>query len=100
MSTYVVELRHYLDEAGEIVTDMPPEARQLASFFALIVDEASGGTLLKVLNLSVRCRGEGCAAKIRARCELPDELLWQCPTCDNSGIIRNWSGTKWDRSQG
>lgn len=39
--TYVTDLQHYLDGEGEIVTQMPEEARQLASFFALLVDEVS-----------------------------------------------------------
>ena len=35
--TYVTDLRHYLDDDGELA-DMPAEAKQLASFLVLIVD--------------------------------------------------------------
>tara|TARA_R110002049_G_scaffold309101_2_gene516893 strand:+ start:19638 stop:19877 length:240 start_codon:yes stop_codon:yes gene_type:complete len=78
---------------------MPSEARQLASFLALIVDEASGFAASMAIDLSLRCRSKGCAATILAQRQSSDEIVWRCMTCDESGVIRNWSGTKWDRSQ-
>ena len=99
MSTYVTDLRHYLDDDGEIVSDMPAEARQLASFLALIVDGASSVVSSKAYELSLRCRSAGCPGQILAHRESSDEIVWHCTTCDQNGVIRNWSGTKWDHSQ-
>lgn len=99
MPAYVTDLRHFLDDEGEIVSDMPSEARQLASFLALIVDETSGFEASKVDELSVRCRGDGCPAQIVAHREPANEIVWHCPSCEQNGVIRNWSGTKWDRRQ-
>lgn len=97
MSSYVTDLQHFLDEEGEIVADIPTEARQLASFFALIVDDASCFAESKADEVNVRCRSEGCPSQILAHREPADEIVWHCPTCDQNGVIRNWSGTKWDR---
>ena len=99
MSTYVTDLRHFLDDDGEIVSDMPMKARQLASFLVLIVDEASIFVPSKAAELSLRCRSEGCPAQILAHRKSSDEIVWHCTTCDQNGVIRNWSGTKWDRRQ-
>jgi hypothetical protein len=37
--TYVTDITHFLDDAGEIVANMPAEARQLASFITLLIEE-------------------------------------------------------------
>ena len=67
--TYVTDLRHFLDDDGEIVANMPSEARQLASFLALIVDEANGFVPSIAEELTIRCRSEGCSAQILAHRE-------------------------------
>ena len=78
---------------------MPTEARQLASFFALIVDEASSFEESRADEVNVRCRAKGCEPQILAHRELHQDIVWHCPDCDQNGVIRNWSGTKWDRGQ-
>ena len=93
--TFFADLRHYLDEQDEIVSDMPVEARQLASFLALIVDEASAnGSVAQELTL--RCRESDCPGTILAIANSSSEIRWQCPACGEDGVIRNWQGTKWD----
>lgn len=94
---YVTDLRHFLDDDGEIASDMSSEARQLASFLALIVDEASGFAPSKAEELRLRCRSAGCTAQILAIRESNGDISWHCLVCDQNGVIRNWSGTKWDR---
>jgi hypothetical protein len=97
-STYVTDLQHYLDGDGEIVAQMPEEARQLASFLALLVDEASGDPTLEFTESAVRCRIAECNGQIRASINASKEILWQCPICGHNGVIRNWVNTKWDQS--
>jgi hypothetical protein len=38
---YITNFQHYLDKDGNIPKDMPKEARELANFLALLIDEAS-----------------------------------------------------------
>ncbi len=96
--TYVTDLRHYLDNDGEIVTEMPPEARQMAGFLALIVDEVSGSSSSKATELTLRCRTESCEGQIQGLVDGSEEIYWHCPSCDATGVIRNWKDTKWDQS--
>jgi len=35
---YISNMQHFLDETGNILKQMPKEARELASFMALVVD--------------------------------------------------------------
>ncbi len=50
---------------------------------------------------AVRCRrrpaNRTCTGFLLVRRqELPAEIQWGCPTCQDRGIIRNWRGTPWD----
>ncbi len=38
---YITNLTHFLDDTGNIPGSMPKEARNLASFLALVVDEVN-----------------------------------------------------------
>ena len=58
--TYVTDLRHFLDSAGEIA-EMPTEARQMASFLALIVDAVTQQPAENFEQTGLRCRIENCA---------------------------------------
>jgi hypothetical protein len=35
---YISQMPHFLDETGDIPKQMPKEARELASFMALVID--------------------------------------------------------------
>lgn len=35
---YISNMQHFLDDKGNIPKQMPKEARELASFFALVID--------------------------------------------------------------
>ena len=55
------------------------------------------------VNTSVRCRKrperKSCHGLIRLRLqENPAELIWWCPVCADSGVIRNWKGIPWNLS--
>ena len=98
--TYVTDITHYLNEAGELVGEMPAEARQLASFLTLLIDEASRSLPIQDHDSGVRCRVPSCQGSIRLTLETPsDAIVWHCPTCGHNGIIHNWQGTKWNRSE-
>jgi WD40 repeat protein len=76
-NTYVTDMRHFLDDDGEIVRNMPGEARQLASFLALVVDATSVENSSNFDELPLRCRGTECGGRVLARV-VTSGILWFC----------------------
>ncbi|MBF0217784.1 MAG: hypothetical protein HQL30_12425 [Candidatus Omnitrophica bacterium] len=96
--TYITDIKHFLDENGEIA-DMSPEGKNLAGFLVLLIDIISKEYPMEYIETGVRCRMKGCDSIILGRAEEDsDEIIWHCPKCGHNGIIRNWYDTKWDRS--
>jgi hypothetical protein len=103
--TYVIDLRHYLDETGDLA-DMPGPALNLAMVFAPIVAWATAHATdddLPTTNVWCwrrpgrrRCRGELLAELRRDSAE----IFWQCPMCGVNGVIRGWKHSLWDRRSG
>lgn len=95
--TYVTDIKHYLDEAGDIAP-MPATARKLASFLTLLIEAATGTQSAHYHDSRIRCRTKGCRGTILTL--LPaslDEISWHCPECGHNGVIRNWHTTKWNQ---
>ena len=68
----------------------PPEARSLASFLVLIIDNATEGCSEVSRDTEIRCRAEGCKGSVLARLDLETgEIVWECPVCGHHGLIRN-----------
>lgn len=45
-----------------------------------------------------RPRRRACPGKLTiTRRELEDDILWQCPTCEDSGLVVGWQDSRWDR---
>jgi len=96
--TYVTDIQHFLDDEGELVTEIPRPARQLASFLVLIIDAVTLAMPAKNHDTSIRCVKEACTGSIRASLMSPqEEIAWYCPNCSHNGVIRNWQGTKWNQ---
>jgi len=96
--TYVTDIRHYLDERGELVISMPSPAKKLASFLVLVIDSTPSLGSANYDDTGIRCRAKGCAGSVLSR--LTDdatEIVWHCPICGHNGVIRDWQNTKWDR---
>ena len=97
-NTWIVDIRHYLNEAGAFA-DMPKPARLLAEYFASVVVDATSNLEEEP---SVRCRRR----PGRRRCSgivmsYPDadelnRIYWYCPVCDDKGLISGWQNTLWD----
>lgn len=97
-NTRVVDLRHYLTPAGAIA-EMPSRARLVAEYFASIVVDATS-------NLddppTVRCRRrpkhQRCTGIIMSypANDEHDSIYWDCPICQDNGLIRGWQNTLWD----
>lgn len=93
--TWIMDLRNFLGDKGEIAP-MPGPARRLAEHLAAIVAMATHGE-----RGEVACRRRPgrrpCAGRIAASIEEDTgEIDWQCPECGDSGLITGWEGTFWD----
>jgi len=94
---YVMDITHYLDEAGEMA-QMPGPARKLASFLTLLIEAATSASLAQDHDTRIRCRARACRGTIRTSL-VPgqEEIAWHCPACGHHGVIRNWQNTKWNQ---
>ena len=94
---YVTDIRHYLDEQGEMAS-MPAPARSLASFLTLLIDEATSAFPAEIHDTGIRCRTKACNGTIKTNLtSTTDEISWCCLVCEHHGVIRNWQDTKWNR---
>ena len=88
---------HFLDDKGNIPTEMPKEARELASFMALMVDTTTKTLPSIFASTEIRCFEKGCHGLIKTSL-MPknEEIHWYCPECENEGVISEWQNIKWD----
>jgi hypothetical protein len=94
---YISNFQHFLNEEGNIPTDMPKKARELANFLALLIDDASTGDY--DAEPTIRCIEKGCKGLIvPTLIEDENEIYWVCIECKKKGVIADWRGTKWDNS--
>ncbi len=101
--TYVIDIRHYLDEGGNLPA-LPAPAMAIALFCGSIVAWVSGwpgpdGELTNVPCRRSRSRPP-CYGEVYARLSARDEVEWRCRVCGEQGTISGWRGTRWDRSAG
>lgn len=97
--SYITDLRHFLDEAGEIPAVLPREARELASFLALVVDAVTTSFPEQrwSIETGIRCRTPGCSGEIIGALDsTSDPVHWHCLECGTDGTIRGWRESRWD----
>jgi hypothetical protein len=68
-------MTHFLDESGNIPKEMPKEARELASFFALVVDSTTRKSPQKLTTTDIRCFSKGCHGLIKTSLERKTKIL-------------------------
>jgi hypothetical protein len=80
----------------------PAPARRIAEHFAAIVaavtsDLSLGGRRLD-RPMSATSRAKALPRRIVASIALDDDMdiVWECPSCGDNGVISNWHGTMWD----
>jgi hypothetical protein len=97
---YISNMQHFLDEKGNIPKQMPKEARELASFFALVIDATTKKSPFTLSEIELRCFEQGCLGIIKSEIlKESNEIHWVCSKCQNEGRISNWKLTKWDNRQ-
>ena len=90
-------MQHFLDAKGNIPTQIPEEARELASFFALVIDSTTKNIPFTLTQTDVRCFEKGCQGLIKSEIlKANNEIHWRCSKCKNEGRISGWKLTKWD----
>jgi hypothetical protein len=90
-------MTHFLDETGNIPKQIAKEARELASFFALVIDATTKKFPSSVTQTEIRCFEKRCDGTIKSELlSVNDEIHWICSICQNEGRISGWQGTKWD----
>ena len=94
-------MTHFLDETGNIPKQMPKEARELASFMALVVDNTTKSSPQTLTSTEIRCFEKGCQGLIKSEILIKkDDIHWVCTKCKNEGVISDWQNTKWDNRGG
>ena len=103
-NTWVTDMRHYLNELGELPEEMPSPALRLALFQGSIVAWMTATDCLdgQTSRTNVNCRRNPdrlpCPGEIIAFFEVNSEVIvWECPLCEDNGRISGWEGTSWDR---
>jgi len=90
-------MQHFIDANGNIPKQMPKEARELASFMALVVDTTTKTLPSTLTSTDIRCFQKDCHGLIKtALIPKSEEVHWYCPDCENEGVISEWKKTKWD----
>ena len=102
--TWITDIRHFLNEHGEIPEELPPPALKLVLFQGSIVAwlTATGGLRRQVSRTNVTCRRNPdrrpCGGEIFAYYDAASgAVVWECPLCGDNGRISGWEGTPWDR---
>jgi hypothetical protein len=97
--SYITDLCHFLNDAGEIPPAMPHEARELASFLALVVDAVTAlyPEQQWSIKTGIRCRTSACSGEIIGALDSTDDPVhWYCLECGADGTISGWRETRWD----
>lgn len=102
--TWVTDMRHYLDESGNVPAMSGPAAN-LALFLGSIVGWVTSRGAMRSDRTNVPCRRKPgrvrCVGEIVANLTgEPGTISWRCPVCGDNGVVRGWEGTGWDRRAG
>ncbi len=96
---YITNIKHFLDENGDIAADMNDSGREMASFLAMIIDHSTSQQEEEMTDIDIWCNKRGCDGAILAEVNRSENTLyWGCTDCDHDGLISDWKGTRWDNS--
>lgn len=99
--TWVTDLSHFVNERGNLPTNIAGPARRLAEYLAAIVAAATSADSQGQGKTRIKCRRRpghrACPGVIEYRLWADERITWECPSCGDNGIISNWQSTAWDR---
>jgi hypothetical protein len=104
--TWIIDMRHYLDEeTGDLPDSLPGPVLSLALFFGSIVAWVTDHLPEGDWHTNVPCRRR--PGRTRCRGEIFAELdrgsghiIWRCVMCGDNGAIAGWEATLWNRHGG
>ena len=99
--SYITDIRHFLNEEGEIPGVLPEPARELSSFLVLIVDAVTSSypDPKWSIETGITCRTPRCTGEIIGALDaLEEPIRWYCMECGEDGIISGWRGSRWDNT--
>ena len=105
-STLVIDLRHYLDENGQLSATMPVAAKRFAESMTLIAEAGTAGPCGAPWGAAaVPCRQKAqrrvCGGRLVVlRTAVPAQIEWRCPRCLQQGFLSGFAGSRWDLAPG
>ncbi len=80
-----------------IPKQIPKEAREMAGFISLVIDESTNRHSASVIDTGIRCFKKKCFGTIKSEFLAEnDEIHWWCTKCNNGGTISGWQGSRWN----
>ena len=102
--TWITNIQHFLDDEGYFPYDLPNPARNLANYLCSIVEAVTSTGKNKIYKTGIRCRRrpnhKRCNGEVLALIKSKNnlEIRWECPVCNDNGVISGWGGTLWDKT--
>ena len=92
-------MTNFMDETRDLPERIPKEAREMAGFISLVIDESTTRFGVSVIDTGIRCFRKKCFGTINSEFLFEtDEIHWSCTKCQNAGTIIGWQGSEWDNS--
>jgi hypothetical protein len=97
ITMFITNMTHFLDETMNIPKQIPKEAREMAGFISLVIDESTKRLSTTVIDTGIRCFKKKCFGNINAELLVENDTIhWWCTKCKNEGTISGWQNTRWD----
>jgi len=98
---YFTKLKHFLNEDGDLPSDLPGPAAKLAEFICSLVKSVTSQRFEALVPTGIRCRRrpkrKPCSGEVFAFLnEETSAIQWNCFKCGDNGFIYDWENTKWD----
>lgn len=101
-NTWITDIRHFLDEKGNLSAELTPSARNLATHQGTIISLITAAKEpWKEQTINIQCRRrpkrKQCPGVIHAIFDFEEsKIFWRCPVCGDNGIITGWFDTIFD----
>jgi len=98
-ATYVVDLRHFLDQNGLPPLEAPKQLLKAIAFYGSIIEAGSSHPVGTQFPSALPCRRRSCSGQGLTIANARDEVIyWECPRCGENGCISHWQGSNHDLS--
>jgi hypothetical protein len=100
--TWITDIRHFLNEKGELPFDIPRPALNLATHLMKIIESTTNRRqLYEESQTIVPCRRRPnhvkCDGYIISSVQEDSRIRWFCPSCGDSGYISGWQFIAWHK---